>query len=432
MKEAMYPKILIIGQDFNLISGGGITLSNLFKGWPKEKIAVATSASMHGISTPNICGHYYINKEPPMPLMPIISRGGEDRIGKRVLRKICSVVVYFLKSLGLGPLLYGPDISDDLLRWAVEYDPDIIYTQLADINIARQVLIISDHIKKPIAVHIMDDWPLALYRKGLLAGFARRVMNDLFTKILDRASVYLAISEKMHREYALRYKKDFIVFHNPVEIETWLPFSKKDYKLHGSMRVLYSGRIGRGISASIANVAAAIELLSREGYAIEFHIRESKGMIPQSLQSKLNGYKFVKIDPPVSYEECQQRLSNADLLIIANDFDKDGKLFLSLSMPTKAPEYMITGVPILIYAPVDSALSEYASGKDLAHVVNNEDISELKKALSILYNDGNLRERLGKKAQQVAIKEHNAEIIRERFRQELCSAIPRIDKRRAL
>ncbi len=42
MKNRSHIKVLIIGQDFNTVTGGGITLTNLFKGWPKESIALAT------------------------------------------------------------------------------------------------------------------------------------------------------------------------------------------------------------------------------------------------------------------------------------------------------------------------------------------------------------------------------------------------------
>ena len=31
-----FPKVLILNQPFNNVSGGGITLSNLFKGWEKD------------------------------------------------------------------------------------------------------------------------------------------------------------------------------------------------------------------------------------------------------------------------------------------------------------------------------------------------------------------------------------------------------------
>ena len=57
--ETEYPKILIFGQPFNGFSGGGITLTNLFKGWPKEKIAVAYLG--HGLVsvTTDVCDTYY-------------------------------------------------------------------------------------------------------------------------------------------------------------------------------------------------------------------------------------------------------------------------------------------------------------------------------------------------------------------------------------
>ena len=37
------PKVLIIGQPFNNDTGGGITLTNLFNGWDRDKLAVACS-----------------------------------------------------------------------------------------------------------------------------------------------------------------------------------------------------------------------------------------------------------------------------------------------------------------------------------------------------------------------------------------------------
>ena len=37
------PKVLIINQPFNNNTGGGITLSNLFCSWGRDKLAVACS-----------------------------------------------------------------------------------------------------------------------------------------------------------------------------------------------------------------------------------------------------------------------------------------------------------------------------------------------------------------------------------------------------
>lgn len=53
------PKGLIFGLPFNHKHGSGITLTNLFKGWDKDKIAVAVSGhAMHDVTT-EICDTYY-------------------------------------------------------------------------------------------------------------------------------------------------------------------------------------------------------------------------------------------------------------------------------------------------------------------------------------------------------------------------------------
>ncbi len=54
-----FPRVLIFGQPFNNFTGGGITLTNLFKGWPKDKIAVTYLG--HGLQsvTTDVCDIYY-------------------------------------------------------------------------------------------------------------------------------------------------------------------------------------------------------------------------------------------------------------------------------------------------------------------------------------------------------------------------------------
>ena len=59
MPTIYYPKILIIGQSFNIQSGGAITLTNLFYGWDKNNIAVAADAETIGNPGFEVCEKYY-------------------------------------------------------------------------------------------------------------------------------------------------------------------------------------------------------------------------------------------------------------------------------------------------------------------------------------------------------------------------------------
>lgn len=38
--HADYPRVLIVGPDFDLITGSGITLTNLFRGWPAARLRI--------------------------------------------------------------------------------------------------------------------------------------------------------------------------------------------------------------------------------------------------------------------------------------------------------------------------------------------------------------------------------------------------------
>jgi len=54
-----YPRVLIFSQTFNKISGGGITLTNLFFGYPRENIAVLTYPFMLLHASFESCINYY-------------------------------------------------------------------------------------------------------------------------------------------------------------------------------------------------------------------------------------------------------------------------------------------------------------------------------------------------------------------------------------
>lgn len=53
-----YPRILVVtGNNFNLVTGGGITLTNLFRGWPADRLA-----NLHDDATPvdrTVCRNFY-------------------------------------------------------------------------------------------------------------------------------------------------------------------------------------------------------------------------------------------------------------------------------------------------------------------------------------------------------------------------------------
>ena len=58
MTLADFPRILVVtSNNFNQVTGGGITLTNLFRGWPADRIA-----NLHEDPTPeddSVCRRFY-------------------------------------------------------------------------------------------------------------------------------------------------------------------------------------------------------------------------------------------------------------------------------------------------------------------------------------------------------------------------------------
>ena len=267
--------------------------------------------------------------------------------------------------------------------------------------------------KKPIALHIMDDWPTVINKPGFLYHYWKKVIDRDFRQLLSRTSIFLSICDSMSQEYYLRYNKKFIPFHNPVEIRNWLPYLKKDYSIKDNFTILYAGRIGKGIKKSIKDISTSINILSKTYTNIIFEIQTNDHA---ELRKFIEFNEHIKWVKPINYSELPKKFSNVDLLIIPEDFDQASINFLKFSIQTKVAEFMISGTPTLVYADKNTALAKYATQENWAFVVSENKQHVLTEAIKTLYLDSVLRKDIAMKAQKIAVKNENADVVRENFR----------------
>ena len=105
----------------------------------------------------------------------------------------------------------------------------------------------------------------------------------------------------------------------------------------------------------------------------------------------------------------------ADILVIANDFHPKGIKFLKYSMPTKVPEYMISGTPILVYASPETALFKFFHQNKCGHCVGIQSKEEIVHGIKLLFQDIDYREELSQKAIAFAKEFFDSDIVRQRF-----------------
>jgi len=430
-------KVLIINQPFNNDTGGGITLTNLFAGWERDKLAVACSGYLlkDNIDT-TVCNNYYQlgNKEYKwiFPFNYIQGRytSGVMKFDKKKIQNltvpkskfriklIMNVFYPVLEYLGLIHTISKTKMSKEFCKWLDDFNPDVIYAQSSSLDGIIFCREIYSYLKKPLIFHMMDDWPTIISSKGPLKKYWQNKIDREFRILLDKASLLMSISYFMAYEYKIRYGKDFITFHNPINIDFWQKNQRNNYELNDNPTILYAGRIGLGISNSLELVARAIKRVNEE-------LKISLKFILQTHEKPLwvNKYDNVVYNSFVSYNDLPKVFSEADFLLLPYDFSEISIKYIKYSMPTKAPEYMVSGTPIIIFAPEVTAVAKYAMEYNWAKVITDDDVSEISGAIKQLIQNKDLREQIAQNAIAIAEKNHNSVTVTNQFKKAILSIV---------
>ncbi len=431
------PKVLIIGQTFNSKTGGGITQSNLFSGWDKDKIAVACTAHLLSNSDRNICDNYYqLGKDEHKWIFPFnflqrefpsgLLKNGNDYTQEPVIikhknfrSKLVDDIFYpFLKYTGLIHCISKIELSAEFCKWLNDFNPDVIYAQGQDRERILFSLLLHSYLKKPLIFHMMDDWPSTISDKGFLKKYWYKKIDHDFRILLEKASLLMGISDAMAYEYKRRYNKKFITFHNPIDINFWKEHQKTNYELSNFPTILYAGRIGLGIQSSLERIAKVVQLVNKElNTTIKFILQTAEMPVWS------NNYSCVEHRSLVAYYSLPKIFSEADFLILPYDFSSESIKYIQYSMPTKAPEYMISGTPIIIFAPEATAVVKYAEKYEWAKIVVKNNDQDLFAAIKNLIQNKTLREKIGQNGKRIAEEKHNSTIVSNNFKNLICSLV---------
>lgn len=410
----MNPKVLIVGHIYNH-TGIGITLTNLFSKIPKENIAFI---SINGnFSNQNYHSCFLLGRKEYSYIFPLnrLRKIADSRIiypengdakknknGKK-WQLYYRLLNPFLHRIGVYDDRINYHLSDDLIHWIEDYNPDIIYSALGNYNMCHFFKEIMDYFpRKKYVIHLMDDWLHSQPDHKLF--FKERYKNKLdsiFRYILAHSQIKIAISEKMAKEYKELYRDTFIWFHNPVDIKR---FYTENYSRKKEKSIVYIGKINKDNYDVINDLILALPDINKQKNC---HLDLYTPTEETYIKSKLSLNKFVTIHQAVPYANIPAVLGQGDLLFLPLSFKKRSIKYTRLSISTKLSEYMATGRPLLVYAPENIAITEFVRDNACAFIVTkkNEEIL-VKEVISIL---------TARKEEVKSIVNKALEIAREKF-----------------
>jgi glycosyltransferase involved in cell wall biosynthesis len=430
------PRVLLLTSSaFNTYSGGGITLSNLFRGWPRDRLAVVHNDPLPPDTEP--CARYYLLREEELgwqwplrawarkrsspPSSGVVEASSTAspparRRGRRGLQRALTLIT------SEGGLQDRAGLTPELRTWVADFAPQVIYTFLGSLGFVRLARALADDSGAALVVHMMDDWPSTRYRGGLLGPWLRATLDRDLREVFARATVRLGIGADMCAEYGRRYGREFAPFHNVLELDAWRPHVRRDWRVSSPLQVLYAGSILEYAQRdALLDVARAVGELRAEGVDVTLQLQTPFGRA-DAQRGHFETLPGVVWGEAPDEATIAARLASADVLLLPVNFDARTVDYVRLSFPTKLPAYLLSGTPVLAYGPEAVAQIRLARDEGWGQVVGRRDSGALKQALRDLASDADRRERLGRRAQEVAARDHDAARVRPLFQAAIAGA----------
>ena len=437
----IYPRVLVVSSsNFNQYTGAGILLTNLFKGWPISNIAIIHKDDFS--NNESLCNRTYklSFKDYSFPLSILACI--EKKIGKienfneeysvKSARKISAPAntkvklrTIYEKVNGVigGPEIYSKYVvSQQLMDWINQFNPQILYCHVSSLMNIRFVSKIQKSLKIPLCIHIMDDFFNVRYSTGFFSAKLKVKFYNEFKSLLLQTSLRMGIGRKMCDAYEKKFGFSFEPFSNAVDPASWLKYNHKNKTKSGKFKIVYAGTINTKNVSNLKVLSEIAEQINNEKNNCEFEIRTFNPRV-ELYRPILERKPSVTIaEVPGDDKDMISLLRKADLLFLPVDFTNVSIERMRFSIFAKLPAYMMSGTPILVYGPPDVASIEYAIEEKWAYVVAIQDKIALKKAINKLVSDPGLREKLGRRAQEIGLRDFDANKIRKRFSEELAKA----------
>lgn len=412
-------------------NGQGITISNLFDGWPLADLGQIffTDAepnsdfciNNHRLSGAAFALDHLLRKHGTRlrtnhPLTNKISAVGPVS-GSRLA--FCVRLHLAMRALSdVGPVR----LPADTVAWISRFKPEVIYTCLGNARLIRLALLSSGAAGDiPIVPHFMDDWPSTLYADGRVLGVPRRLTLGCLRRLFASAPMGFCIGTDMAAEYHSRYALEFHPFMNCVDDADFAntTFRQAPRPLIWS----YVGGLHLNRWKSLLMIARSI---SARNETLNVFAPSSDVRQHSSLFSGLRNSHLRSLPP----ERVMDPMKQSDVLVHVESFDPAECAFTRLSVSTKLAQYLSSGKVLLGVGPAELASTKLIRDAGAGLVVSQESQAAVDSGVSRIAQDATFRSSCGQRALQFAFAHFRKGQVCKRFREKLTEAAWQVRSRR--
>jgi FkbM family methyltransferase len=249
----------------------------------------------------------------------------------------------------------------------------------------------------PLALWVVDDWPYAYALEDPVP--AAQLEAD-FRWLLARADARFSISSAMSAAFHERYGQSFAPIANGVDRADWPAASLRPA---GPVKVRYAGSLAENMTfASVGLVARTIEKLAGRGIDISFEIKTQRHWHSTSTDW-IDGLRHTRVSTSdLTITEYRRWLTEADILLLAYNFDARSRSYIRYSLANKLPECLASGAAVLAVGPDDVATIATMAALGVAELVTLPDGELIGETLTRLAASPEARFENAQRAQAIA------------------------------
>ena len=297
--------------------------------------------------------------------------------------------------------------SKNLTNWLDDFQPEAIFFVAGDNLFTYRICsYLTKKYGSRLTVYMTDDYIIPRKKESLLYTFRRVLIKKNLCNLLADASCFFTISKQMQRKY-----KEYLGYDSK-KIVNLTESMKMDVSNNNErIELIYAGSLYYGRDLIIGKISESIDHYNRNHKKKAF----LKIYSNQILDDK--SLKIVELQGSSQYcgslnkDELTIALNQSDILVFVESFEEQYIEKTMYSLSTKVPEYLSVGKAILAIGPKEVGSMDYLS--DAAYCISDYDAID--KEVGSFFDNEELRDQLGVKAQKKYAKFHNKEQLQKMF-----------------
>lgn len=200
----------------------------------------------------------------------------------------------------------------------------------------------------PLFLYMTDDYILSYKSSGFIRDYLNRKLRNEIKNAVDLSTGCFVIGDDMAKSYSQAFGVKFEVLCNSVNLPK-MPVAK-EYVRKSDFVIVYAGGLTLGRGNMLCEFMRLVRLTTKDTCAVVQLVVYSQDSVDSSL---LNFFAKVDIDyrGGLSSVDLGEKLKQADYLLHVESDMPQYVERTKLSVSTKIPEYLSTGVCVIAFGP---------------------------------------------------------------------------------